>query len=195
MTGIEHLPLSLSGDNLNYIDVINFADEILSRKDPYNHHGINVSILSIEIAKRMSMSEDQITLLDYASRLHDVGKILLDDVLLNYPRRLTVGERERVKNHVYLGYGVMVSLNCDPIICEAIKHHHEHYDGSGYYQMRGTDIPLFSRIICIADVWDALTNHRAYRSAMPHETALAEMNKNQSWFDPKLYTIFLEVIR
>ena len=180
---------------MNYVDVINFADEILSRKDPYNHHSTNVSILSLQIAQRLEMSNDQMALVEYSSRLHDVGKILLDDVLLNYPRRLTTGERERVKSHVYLGYGIVTTLNYHPDICEAIKNHHEHYDGSGYHEMRGQDIPLFSRIICIADVWDALTNNRAYRKAMPFDLALHEMNKNQSWFDPKLYPIFLEIVR
>ena len=180
---------------MNYIDVINFADEILSRKDPYNHHSVKVSILSIKIAQRMNMDENQIVLLEYASRLHDVGKILLDDVVLNYPRRLTMGERERIKAHVYLGHEVVTSLNYDPTICEAIKHHHEHYDGSGYHGKKGQEIPLFSRIICIADVWDAITSNRAYRVAMPFEMALEEMNRNQLWFDPKLYTIFLEILR
>ena len=180
---------------MNYIDVINFADEILSRKDPYNHHGINVSILSIKIAQKLKMSNDKIILLEYASRLHDMGKILLDDVLLNYPRRLTAGERERAKSHVHLGYGIATALNYDPIICEAIRCHHEHWDGSGYHGIREDAIPLFSRIICLADVWDALTNNRVYRAAMPFEMALAEMNKSQLWFDSKLYPIFLEVLR
>ena len=179
---------------MNYIDVINFVDEILSRKDPYNHHGVNVSILSIKIAQRLGMSNEQMILLEYASRLHDVGKILLDDVLLNYPRKLTMGERQRVQSHVFMGYELAVALNYDTAICEAIKHHHEHYDGSGYHGIRGDAIPLFSRIICIADVWDALTSRRAYRRAMRYKQALREMGKNQSWFDPGLYSIFLEVI-
>jgi HD-GYP domain-containing protein (c-di-GMP phosphodiesterase class II) len=180
---------------LNYTDVINFADELLTRKDPYNHHGKNASILSIQIAKRIGMSTEQITLLDCASRLHDVGKILLDDLLLNFPRPLTAAERERIKTHAYLGYDIVASLNYHPDICEAIKHHHEHYDGSGYHRTRGENIPLFSRIICLADVWDALTNDRVYRAAMPFERALAEMARNQSWFDPELYAVFMDVLR
>src|SRR3970040_2576803 len=128
---------------MNYIDVINFADEILTRKDPYNHHGINVCQMSLTIAQRMKMSDNQLELLEYSSRLHDVGKILLDDVLLNYPRRLTAGERERIKTHAYLGYEIVSTLKYDSYICEAIKYHHEHWDGSGYHGVKNGDIPLF----------------------------------------------------
>ena len=180
---------------MNYIDVINFADEILSRKDPYNHHGINVCEMSLTIAQRMKMSDDQLELLEYSARLHDVGKILLDDVLLNYPRQLTMGERERMKSHVPLGHSIVKSLDYHPDICNAILYHHEHYDGSGYNGTQADDIPLFARIICLTDVWDALTNHRVYRKALSFANALEEMNRNQSWFDPKLYPIFLDIIR
>lgn len=185
----------LPQDFMNYMDVIDFADELLSRKDPYNHHGVNVTILSSEIAKRINLSSEQMVLLEYSSRLHDVGKILLDDVLLNYPRRLTAGERERIKTHAYLGYEIVSTLKYDSYICEAIKYHHEHWDGSGYHGVKNGDIPLFARIICLADVWDALTNDRVYRRAMTKKQALIEMRKNASWFDPKLYPIFLDIIR
>lgn len=180
---------------MDYDSVIQFADEILTRKDPYNHHGQHVEKISAQIATALQMKSAELRLLSYAARLHDVGKILLTDMLLNYPRRLTSGEREQIKTHAHVGYEIVMALNYHPDICEAIKHHHEHWDGSGYLGMRGQNIPLFARIICIADVWDAITNDRAYRKAMHHADALMEMNRNIMWFDPRLFAIFLSILK
>ena len=183
---------------MDYISIANFANIILSEKDPYNHHGSNVSIMSMKIASGMNndFSRDELLLLYYGSRLHDVGKILLDDVLLNYPRRLTHAEYARMQSHVQLGYNILQKMHCNPIICNMVYAHHEHYNGSGYpRKLIGKDIPVFSRIICIADAWDSMTNDRAYRKAMPFEEALEEMNRTSEWFDPDIYPVFLDVIR
>jgi HD-GYP domain-containing protein (c-di-GMP phosphodiesterase class II) len=181
---------------MDYISVANFADEILSRKDPYNHHGSNVSVMCMKIASRTKMSQDDMLMLYNGARLHDVGKVLLPDVLLNYPRRLTYAEYADLKNHVTNGYDIASALNYDPALCEMILCHQEHWDGSGYPRgLKGTEIPLCARIICVADVWDAITNDRAYHKAMPFEVALEEMNRCASWFDPELYAHWLELVR
>ena len=101
----------------------------------------------------------------------------------------------QVRTPCLLGVELLRPLTVGEDVVPVIHAHHEHWDGSGYHGAQGDSIPLFSRIICLADVWDALTNQRAYRAAMSFEAALAEMNKSQLWFDPKIYPIFLEVLR
>jgi len=141
-------------------------------------------------------SRDELLFLHHGARLHDVGKILLEDDLLNVTRRLTVSEYSRVQTHAQIGYDILKSIDCDPVICDTVYSHHEHYDGSGYpRKLIGEDIPVFSRIICIADTWDSMTSDRAYRKAMPFEKALEEMNRTSKWFDPVIYPVFLDVIR
>ncbi len=180
---------------MGVIDVINFADAILRRKDPYNHHGFNVSFTCMKIAKQLSLSKLEMRNLYYSARLHDVGKILLTDQLLNETRKLTSGEYERIKIHVLSGYEILKELKYSDDILDGIQYHQEHYDGSGYpYRLRGQEIPLFARIICIADVWEAITHERAYKKAMNKEIAIAEMKKCSSWFDPNLLQIFLEKV-
>lgn len=180
---------------MDYPTLISFADEILSRKDPYNHHGIKVAELSLKIARQMN---DPINLqtLEYAARLHDVGKIMLDDALLNFPRKLTDTERMKMREHVTIGAAMLRNSGCDLDVYNAVLCHHEKWDGSGYPRgLGGEDIPLLARVIAVADVWNAISSERAYRKAMSFEETLAEMNRTCHWFDPKVYACFLKVIR
>lgn len=178
-----------------YKDVIALVDVLLSEKDPFNHHGINVSKIALLIAERLELDKEQMELLECSARLHDMGKILITDSLLNETRPLTRPEKARMQAHVTLGYDILKSLNYDKQILDGILYHHEHYDGTGYLAgLSGDNIPLFARIISIGDVWDAITNQRAYHNARNKEDALIEMEKVKAWFDPNIYSIFIETI-
>src|SRR3990167_9721403 len=183
---------------MELLEVIEFADGILYRKDPYNHHGKSVAVMCAKIAGAMdgTFGAGDLDLLQQGARLHDVGKIFLEDVLLNYPRRLAKGEYARMQTHVSLGYDLLSSLGYDPGLCEIVRCHHEHWDGSGYPRtLAGEAIPPLARIVTIADVWDSLTNDRAYRKAYPFERALEGMNACARWFDPELLAVWLEIVR
>lgn len=182
---------------MDYHSIVKFADVLLTKKDPYNHHGRNVSAMSMEIAERLNLSEEKKDMLYYSARLHDVGKILLTDDLLNLNRKLTTNEYERMKAHCFLGaIEILTPLNTHQEIIDAVYSHHEHWDGSGYPRaLKEEQIPKHARIITICDCWDSMTSDRAYRRKMLPEKALEEMNKYAKWFDPNYYAIFLGVIK
>lgn len=181
---------------MDYSTLITFTNALSKAKDPHNHHGIQVIEMSRKIGLAMNLDANQMQLLEIASGLHDVGKVLLDDELLNHNRKLTVKSRAAMETHATMGYKLLTEIGCDKEICEAVLYHHEHYDGSGYPKgLKGDNIPLLSRIICISDMWEALTHDRAYRKAMSSSIALGVMNEFNHWFDPVIYTAFLKVIR
>jgi putative two-component system response regulator len=134
-------------------------------------------------------------------RLHDIGKIIVSDVILNKPDSLTAKEYETMKNHAAEGERII-----DSIIAEAGDEafllnaklfaggHHEKWDGTGYPRgLKGTEIPLQGRIMAIADVYDAIVHERPYKKALTHEEAVEVVRKGSgSHFDPGLVKIFLE---
>jgi putative nucleotidyltransferase with HDIG domain len=153
---------------MNYEALVAFVGEILHRKDPYNHHGENVGRLAGRIARMLDRKIDQehLKMIVVGSNLHDMGKMLLDDTLLNFPRRLTAGEYEIMKSHTTRGFQIANTLQWDPIIRDIIQYHHENIDGSGYPRgLKGEDIPWAARIVRVVDTFDSITNHRAYRRA------------------------------
>lgn len=173
---------------------------VLVRMANYHHidedHSGRTAEITMEIAKRLGgLSDDQLRLLNLAALIHDIGRVGVDNALVSKRGWLTASQMAAVKEHSQIGFDFINGILPDEISL-AVLHHHEHYDGSGYpHKLQGEDIPLFSRIISIADVWDALTNLRPYRPAMSKGDALTEMNKMAQWFDPQLYAMFLELLR
>ena len=160
-------------------------------------HGERVAATAVAIAKKLGKvpDENSLQLLNYAGRIHDLGRIAVDDSIMNKPGPLTISERGAVETHPVIGYRFLVRSNLPPEIVQTILHHHEHWDGSGYPdRLAKSDIPFFARIVTIADMWDALKNNRPYRKAMGYEDALKEMHANKAWFDPYLFGLFLEVL-
>ena len=128
--------------------------------------------------------------------LHDIGKIALDENLLNKPGKLTEDEWKEIKRHPEIGYRILSTVNDMADMANCILHHHERWDGQGYPKgLKEEEIPLVSRIITIADAYDAMTSERSYRSALPNEVAIGELQKNTGvQFDPKLVGIFIEKV-
>jgi HD-GYP domain-containing protein (c-di-GMP phosphodiesterase class II) len=122
-----------------------------------------------------------------AGLLHDLGKILLADDVLSKPAALCGDELALVRTHPELGYSLLVDLDIAPVDTW-VRHHHEHWDGSGYpHGLRGEDIPLGSRIILVADAYDAMTSDRSYRQAVPPNQALGELRALAGkQFDPQV---------
>jgi HD-GYP domain-containing protein (c-di-GMP phosphodiesterase class II) len=161
---------------MDYASIACFADVILQKKDPYNHHHKNVATILGDMlpymeGARLTMVEKDIIV--WGGHLHDIGKILLQDDLLNLPRRLTDGEMARVRNHVEYGYNIAIGAHFDPLICMMIRCHHERMDGSGYPRgIKGADIPIAARMLAVADTYDACCGRRPYRNPMSPRQAV-----------------------
>ncbi|MFQ5522888.1 MAG: HD-GYP domain-containing protein [Acidimicrobiia bacterium] len=157
-------------------------------------HVHRVSNLSVDLGTGLELPETDIDRLALAGVLHDVGKIHLDPEVLGKPGPLTDYEKDLMQRHPELGFA-MTRDKLDPKVSEAILYHHERYDGRGYpFGLEGEAIPIMSRIVLVADAFDAMTSHRAYQPALPVEYAVEEIRRNSgTQFDPKVVDTFLEL--
>jgi HD-GYP domain-containing protein (c-di-GMP phosphodiesterase class II) len=148
------------------------------------------------MGKRLLMDEKELSSLDIAAALHDVGKIGVPEAILDKPGRLDEREMEVVRRHSTIGAGIVEDIPDYAEVRSAILYHHERWDGSGYPEgLAGEKIPFFARIIALADVYDAITDDRPYRKGMRLEEARSFIEKSAgSLFDPGLTRIFLEVV-
>jgi diguanylate cyclase (GGDEF)-like protein len=149
------------------------------------NHCETVSELCVLIGQSLGLDSDRIERLRLAGLLHDVGKIGVSDQILRKPGRLNADEAAEMNNHVRIGHAIVASAELDE---EArwVRHHHEHFDGGGYPDgLRGEEIPPESRIILVADAFEAMTADRPYRRARPVHEALAELDRlSGTQFDP-----------
>lgn len=168
----------------------------LKAKDEYSEeHSKRVSDICKKMGKKMGMTKQDIDLLTLISNLHDIGKIAIDDKILNKPGKLTEEEWIVMKRHPETGYRIL-SASPDYIeIAQDILSHHERYDGKGYPRgLKGEEIPIRARIIAIADAFDAMVSDRPYRKKMDYDIAIKELVDNKgTQFDPKLVDIFLTI--
>ena len=172
---------------------------VIELRDPYTEgHSKRVSQIAVALAKheKAGFPQDKITVLRYGALLHDIGKVAINDLVLNKPTLITKLERRMIEQHVEVGFEMIEPLDFDPMITDIIHYHHESYDGSGYPDgLRGEEIPLAARIVKLADVYDALTSKRPYRPAYSKDEAIAVMKQHQSHFDPTLLEIFIEMVK
>lgn len=167
-------------------------------RDPETHeHIMRMSNYSSLVARRMGLSPDECELLLLASPLHDIGKIGTPDNILLKPGKLTVEEFEIMKQHTVIG-GRILSNSQSPILrmgAQIALSHHEKFDGSGYpHGLKGRDIPLYGRIVAVADVFDALTSERPYKKAWEVERACALLRDGSgAHFDPECIAAFFAV--
>ena len=147
------------------------------------------------LARQMGSSDQRCELVRLASQLHDVGKVAIPDSILLKRGKLTTEEFEVIKGHAETGYKMLAGSGSEVVRLGALiaRTHHERWDGSGYPRgLAGEEIPLEGRIAAVADVFDALTSDRIYRSALPVKSALAMMSDERGrHFDPELLDSFL----
>jgi len=168
----------------------------LDAKDKYTHgHSMRVTLYSLALAKNLELPDDLLEEIETAGLLHDIGKIAIPEKILLKPGKLTDEEFEIIKSHPELGEKLVKSVEKLGLISNWLKHHHERYDGKGYPDgLVGEDIPISARIIALADTYDAMTSDRAYRKALSHEEAIAEVERcSGTQFDPNLAKIFIEI--
>ncbi len=180
------------------LSVIYALAATVDAKDHYTYgHSKKVSDYAVALAEALGLSKDVIDTIRAAGLLHDVGKIAVPDSILNKKGALNDEEWELIRDHPKLGIEILRHIidlvSCIPVIL----HHHEHYDGSGYPAgLKGDNIPLGSRILSIADAFDAITSPRPYRKQLPVQEALDELKRCAgTQFDPKLVNVFCKVIK
>lgn len=190
--------LSQEIENSRYDLFFTLGEIAETRSKETGNHVKRVGEISKILALHSGFSENEAELLKMSASMHDVGKMAISDLILNKPGELTVEEFEVMKTHAIIGYDMLKSVNKKIIQSAAIiaKEHHENYDGSGYpYGLVGEDIQIESRIVAIADVFDALGNRRAYKEPWPIEDILNYMREQIGIkFDIKLMEVFFQHI-
>jgi HD-GYP domain-containing protein (c-di-GMP phosphodiesterase class II) len=170
--------------------------ETIEARDPYTkQHSTRVCSYAMAIAKNMGCSQEEIDELNVSGNLHDIGKIGIPDKILLKPGRLTDEEYEFIKKHPIIGSNIIAHVGMWTAELKIIKHHHERWDGEGYPDgLKATEVPLLSRILAVADTFDALTSDRSYRNRMSDEVAAGIVEQNAgSQFDPDIVKVFLEL--
>lgn len=159
-------------------------------------HSKRVSQLSEEIGKALSLSSAEIKKIKTAGLMHDIGKTAIDEKILNKAGPLTVTEWMEIERHPEIGYRILSSVNEYAFLAKYILSHHERWDGNGYPKgLKGEEIPLVSRIISVADSYDAMTNDRPYRKALSKDIAIDELNKNiGKKYDGRIVNAFVEQV-
>ncbi len=167
----------------------------IEARDSYTkQHSERVTLYSLQIAEVMGLNEEDMDVIRFGGYLHDIGKIGVKDTVLLKPGRLTDEEFEEIKQHSIIGDNILKPIKFFPKERDLIRHHHERYDGRGYPDgLGGEDIPITSRILAVADTYDAMTSTRPYRKALEHHIAVEEIIRcSGKQFDPKVVEAFLE---
>ncbi|SMP04302.1 HDIG domain-containing protein [Desulfurobacterium pacificum] len=158
-------------------------------RDPYTRgHSENVAYYSVALGEEIGLKDEELKILSKAALLHDIGKIAIPDKILLKPTPLTSSEREIIKLHPQVGAELLKGMSGFEKVSEAIRYHHERWDGSGYPEgLVGEEIPLLSRIMAVADVFDAVTSDRPYRKKLSVDEAIGLLRKEP--LDPQLVEV------
>lgn len=170
----------------------------IDAKDRYTSgHSVRVAECAVEIARRLGWTEEELKNLHYVALLHDIGKIGVPDSILNKPTKLTEQEFSEIKKHPVTGAEILKDIHTIDHVEEAALFHHERYDGTGYpFGLKGADIPLYARIVGIADAYDAMTSNRVYRKHLSMDEVIKEFERcSGSQFDPEITEIFIEMLK
>ncbi|KZL89798.1 HD domain-containing phosphohydrolase [Clostridium magnum] len=170
---------------------------LLEKNNETKEHVERMYNLCVKISDILNLSTSDTNELYLLAKLHDIGKIGIDDKILNKPGKLTEEEWNIMKTHSEIGYRIASSTPDLMHIAYKILTHHERYDGTGYPKgLKGEEIPLLSRILAIVDAFDVMTNERPYKKAMTVEEAIEELKKfSGTQFDPDLVEIFIQAIK
>ncbi|MDE3101340.1 MAG: HD-GYP domain-containing protein, partial [Chloroflexota bacterium] len=168
---------------------ISALSQAIDAKDGFTRgHADRVSRIAGAIAREMGIPEREIEQIELAALLHDIGKIGVEDRILLKPTRLDPDERTLMQHHTVYGAAILEPSAALRPLAPLVLHHHESYDGSGYPDgLKGEEIPLGSRVIIVADAYEAMTSDRVYRKAPGHERAMEQLEQYKGiQFDPRV---------
>ncbi|HEX7561069.1 MAG TPA: HD-GYP domain-containing protein [Candidatus Humimicrobiaceae bacterium] len=172
--------------------------KIIEAKDVYTAgHSMRVAAYSEKIARGMRLNEYDIEIVKNLASLHDIGKIQIDLSILNKKKMLTTRDWAEIKKHPVISYEVVKQIDFLKDKALSILYHHERIDGKGYpFGKKGVEIPLFARILSVADSFDAMTTDRPYKKALTDGQSLVELEKNKDGqFDAKVCDVMIEIIK
>ena len=179
-----------------FLSTVKSLASAIDAKDEYTrHHSTRVTDFTLKIAAKMGFSEKELSELELAAVLHDVGKIAVPESILNKPGKLTNEEFKLIQEHPIRGEAILSPVIELKEIGRIVRAHHERYDGTGYPdKLKGREIPLAARIMSIADTYDSITSERPYRKAASHRYAVKEIiGCSGTQFDPEAVEAFLEI--
>jgi putative two-component system response regulator len=173
------------------------ADAVESKDEVTSGHLQRMAAYSEMLGEYVGLDEHEMMVLRYGAILHDIGKISLSESVLCKPAPLTDAEWVEMKKHPVAGERICAPLRFSQEIGRLIRHHHERWDGSGYVDgLAGEDIPYLARLIGVVDAFDAMTNDRPYRKALPLVEATANISASAgTQFDPDIVAAFLRMLR
>ncbi len=197
-----------TADNLMYKDKLKYGKAMKSQTINMVLHHINtnfeqeqrhtekVSEYCEAIAKAMKLNKKEVGIVKNAAALHDVGKIMVPPQILNKPGKLTREEFDIIKRHPEIGYQMLKSVDDYVMLAEYVLYHHERWDGTGYPEgLSGVRIPLYSRIIAVADAFEAMTASRPYQKIKAKEEAITELIRcSDAQFDPEIVSVFVKMV-
>lgn len=170
-----------------FFGTVSALSQAIDAKDGFTRgHADRVSRIASAVARELRLSESAIEQIELAGLLHDIGKIGVEDRILMKPMRLEADEQELMRRHPIYGASILEPSAALRPLVPLVLHHHENFDGSGYPEgLKGDQIPLGSRIIIVADAYEAMTSDRIYRKAIGHTRAMEQLNKYKGiQFDP-----------
>jgi response regulator RpfG family c-di-GMP phosphodiesterase len=173
--------------------LLGFA-EAIEAKDPYTKgHCGRTAVYATALGREARLGAEEMEILEFGAFLHDIGKIGVKDAVLLKPGALDDDEWKHMKVHPIVGYQIAVQLDMLKPMIACIRNHHERWDGSGYPdRMKGEDIPLVARIVCLADAYDAMATDRPYKRAIPIDECKKILKRQAGpQFDPDLVELFL----
>lgn len=182
----------------NYYNMVKTLTAALEAKDQYTEgHSHRVEIYARQIAKKMHLPAYDIEDVQVAALLHDVGKIGIDDQILNKPGRLTTEERTIIMEHPQIGVNILKNVKLSKTVKTIILHHHERYDGKGYPDhTTGDEIPIEVYVVALADAYDAMTSNRPYCDSRTTEQVVQIVQEESGkQFHPKVVEAFLQVLQ
>lgn len=180
------------------VETLNVLADIIDERDRYTYsHSLRVAEYSGKIAQELHLSADAINEIETAGRVHDIGKIILDDSILKKSNDLQDNEYAKIKQHPVIAHRLLKNLKPYQNGAKYVLHHHERIDGKGYPgNLQGMSIPIGARIIAVSDCYDAMTSDRPYRKALPQRVAVEELKKNSGdQFDSVIVEAFIEVLK
>ena len=200
---LETYQLKLDNENLItdlkdlFSGTVKAIIEALDAKDSFTlGRSRRVAFYALKLVNKMSLSPTEVSQIELAGLLHDIGMIGVTEEILNKTQKLSDEEFEKIKMHVHYSVKILEDIKQLGEITEIIKYHHEYYNGCGYpYGLKGEEIPLGSRIIAIADAYDSLVSNRAYRNSLTSQEAIKILEQGAGkQFDPDLVKLFVEIL-
>ena len=181
-----------------YMETVYALTKAVEAKDPYtNGHSLRVAEYAEKIACHMKLPTSKVNTLKTAAMLHDIGKIGIEDYILNKPSKLTDEEFEKIKSHPVIGINILSDVDFLSEVKQLIIKHHERYDGKGYPDGVGGDlVPIDAYILSVADAFDAMTSDRSYRKGMTNEEAIEIISKEAGFqFHPLVAESFIAMLK